>query len=242
MADAVLWPRSALPARSFRFDPSYRNLRGPAAMDGLSQVGSSDAGLWKATLGELPVLQWGGRRNVELWYALSGLLEGILTPILIPVNVVGRRPLPTGVTDVDIDGCNSITHSDEAYFSDDVGYQNLWIDTTLDGAALRGATQISITKTVCGDIAPGMRFSIFPSETPTKTIRLYQVKRMVAQTSSAATFSIWPPLREALSDGQRLEFSHPYAQMRLASDSEMDLTVHRRGAAQFPTVNFLEDL
>lgn len=243
MSNAVLWPREELPPRNFRIDPAYRNLRGPASVEGLTQIGASDAGLWVGTYTDIPVYQGhGGKRRIELWHAISGMLEGRLTPLIMPVFVSGRRPLPDGVTDADIDQEAPGPFDDGSLFDDGSGHENLWIDVTLATSASRRAVEISIDKAVCGDIAPGMRFSIFPGDWQDRPVRLYQVKRVVSQDAGSATIRIWPPLREALTEGQRFEWARPYAQMRLATDNEMDLMLLPGGLTEFPTVNFLEDL
>lgn len=239
---AIMWPRAELIPLRYSVVPVYRNVAGPASIEGLSQVAASDAGLWRATFSSIAVSQWKGRRRIELWHAIEGLLEGRMKSILLPVPVAGRRPLPEGVTDDQIDCRDRTPHSDAALFSDGSGYETRWIETAASTNAARRATQITIAKTVCGEIAPGMRFSIDPMDFALRPIRLYQIKRTVAQSASVATVSIWPPLREPLLAGQALEWARPYVQMRLASDGEMNLTVSRGGLAEYPTVNFIEDL
>jgi hypothetical protein len=238
----VLWPREALRFFNFRVDPAPRNLHGPVSADGVSQVASSDAGIWTGALDQVAVHQRRGAQGVEAWHAISGLLEGRLTPLVVPVRVAGRRPLPAGVADGDIDCEPGVPHSDDSLFDDDAGYETQWIDVRLGANANRRATQITLDKIVCGDIRPGMRFSILSGEIGLKPIRLYQVKRVVSQAADAAIVTIWPPLREALTEGQMFEFARPYVQMRLASDREMDLMLTRPAGIQFATVNLIEDL
>lgn len=239
---AILWPRHALRFFNFRVDPAPRNLQGPVSAEGLSQVASSDAGIWTGALDQVAVHQRKGAQGVEAWHAISGLLEGRLTPLVIPVRVSGRRPLPTGVEDGDIDCEASVEHSDDTLFDDDTGYETQWIDVRLRANAPRRATQITLDKVVCGDVRPGMRFSVLPGEIGIRPIRLYQVKRVISQDVDEAVVTVWPPLREALTEGQQFEFARPYVQMRLASDREMDLMLTRPAGVQFASVNLIEDL
>ncbi|WP_245440276.1 hypothetical protein [Mesorhizobium sp. Z1-4] len=238
----LVWPRDELPPRNFRIDPSPRNLRGPASIDGPSQIGASDAGLWVGQFTDIPVHQQHGKQRIELWHAIAGIVEGRLTPIVVPVFVAGRRPLPDGVIDADIDYEVDLPHSDDSYFDDDSGYETGWIEVSLSTSASRRATQVSVTKSLCGEIRSGMRFSVGAVGSVSNPVRLYQVKRIVSQMVSAATFTIWPPLREALSSGARTEWARPHVQMRLASDNEMDLMLQPVGLADPPTINLLEDL
>ncbi len=239
----VFWPREALPAQAYSFNISPRTLRGPTSIDGLSQVASSDAGVWTASMMGMPVTQWNGRRRIELWHALAGLVEGRLNSLIVPVPSYGRRPLPDGVTDSDIDTCgDGLPFSDDSYFSDDVGHETGWIEASIGAGAARRATTLSITKSVCGAIAPGMRFCVNLEDYDNSPVRLYQVKSVSSQTDGSASIGIWPPLREALASGVRTEWVRPYVQMRLSSDNEMDLRVARGGLAEFPTINLIEDL
>lgn len=239
---SVLWPRDELPPRNFQIDAAPRNLRGPASIDGLSQAGASDAGIWVGRFTDIPVHQQNGKQRIELWHALAGIVEGRLTPIVVPVYVTGRRPLPSGITDEDIDQDAGLPHSDDSFFDDDSGYETGWIEVSLSASAARRATQVSVTKSLCGEIRSGMRFSVNLNDWENNPVRFYQVKKIVSQTDSAATLTIWPLLREALSSGARLEWARPCIQMRLVSDSEMDLMITPAAYAEFPTINLLEDL
>lgn len=78
------WPIAILPARDFSFNPAFRNTRGAAAVAyGESQIVASDAGLWKATLGNIRVIGPTARRK---WREMQLLLEGGLNAVLIPLN------------------------------------------------------------------------------------------------------------------------------------------------------------
>lgn len=228
----IVWPREELPPRAPRFDPAYRNVSGAAARYGLDQVVASDAGVWKATFSEIIVHQQSGKQRIELWDAIAGLVEGRANALLMPVDVSGRRPLPDGVADDDIDYEAGIPHDDDSFFDDDTGYLNGWIEVTA-AAALRRATTLVLTKTVCGTIRPGMRFSIEE--------RLYQVKTVVSQTDSAATITINFPLRDAVAAGSRCEFARPVCRMRLITDGEMDLPLQLENYA-FPSIGLVEAL
>lgn len=228
----IVWPRSALPPRHFSIDPAYRNLAGASNILGASQIAASDAGLWKATFAEFAVHQQGADR-IKLWHALSALVEGRLNPVLMPVPVTGRRPLPAGITDLDIEYPVVVPHEDDALFDDDTGYVTTFIHIEVSANAARRSTQLSLVKTVAGDLEPGMRFSIGE--------RLYQIKAIVSQTASAATIRLNFPLREAASSGDLLEFDNPVCRMRLTDDAALDLALEY-GRYSFPSISLVEDL
>jgi len=228
----LYWPKCALPAISPYFDPVYRTTSGGAVGEGLGQISSSDAGFWKATFEKVFVSQRYNPDVVKAWHAIDSLLGGRETPILMPVPVSGRRPLPAGVTDADIDG-DAVPHSDDSFFSDDSGYVSEWIEVVLAANAAYRATTLSLTKIACGTIESGMRFSIGP--------RLYQVKRVVSQSAGAAVVVTNFPLREPALAGAECSFARPVCLMRLATDSEMNLPLERNRRAS-PTINLVEYL
>jgi hypothetical protein len=96
------------------------------------------------------------------------------------------------------------------------------------------ATSLSIAISYGGRIEPGQHFSIGE--------RLYRVKSVTYSGAGAtATITIRPPLREAVPNGSRLEFDFPVCRMRLASDTEMDLSLDQRRLGA-PSASFVEDL
>lgn len=227
----LYWPRRLLCGLSKSFDPAYRTTSGGSGRVGLGQVIASDAGVWKSTVGSIPVLQNDRHSTIILWRAIDGLLGGRTGEIAMPVSTRGRRPLPDGVTDDDVDSESDVPHDDEAPFDDDSEYDGSFIEVEVAADAALRATTLVLTKNVCGDIEPGMDFSI--------GVRLYRVKRVTAQSAGAATIVINFPLREAVTAGSHCEFEHPVCLMRLASDQEMDLPVELNRKA-LPTINMVE--
>lgn len=228
---AIIWPCSRLVPRNISVDPASRTMAGPASVSGFSQVVASDAGLWKATYEEIPVRDTQGMSLVQLWRAIAVQAEGRLNPILICVHDIERKPFPAGMSDADLKG--EVPHSDDALFDDATGYVSSIIDVSLASNAGVRATTLNVTKSVSGDLEPGHRFSIGE--------RLYQIRSVTNQDANSATVKIWPPLREAWTTGERLEFDRAVLRVRLASDKEMDLPLEL-GRWSFPTVNFIEDL
>lgn len=221
------WPEKVLRPQGVAFDVAARSLTGGATIEGAAQVVSSAAGLWTATFERVSIRS---RNQVLCARALSALLEGRTTPILVP-TCRGYQPVPAGaVTDGLYD---AVPHSDETFFSDGSGYVGGVIDVQLSSTIVAGATTGQIAVNYAGAIEPGQHFSIGE--------RLYRVKSIEFSDATAATIKFWPPLREAASIGTRLEFDDPVCRMRLASDREFDLLLDGRRFGN-PTVNFVEDL
>lgn len=229
----VIWPREALPSASRHFNPAERSIAGPATNEGLGQVSASDAGVWKVLVDKAVVKQKGGTRGILLWDAIAGMLGGRTGTLLFPVHVTGRRPLPDGVTDTDINNEAASPHDDDSFFDDDSGYMNTWIEVSVQANAARRATTLILTKTLCGTIEPGMRFSIGE--------RMYQVKRVTTQDSASATVVVNFPLREPVAAGGRCDFAWPVCLMRLMTDAEMDLDPGPEKIV-FPSVRLVEAL
>lgn len=224
----LYWPRRKLcgPVRSI--DPVFRNTSGGG---GRGPVVASDAGVWKASLGPIPVLQRQGYDGIALWQAISALLEGRAGEIAMPVETRGRRPLPAGVSDDVIDAEAQTGHDDDSLFDDGTGYVDGGIEVELAADAALRATTLFLAKGDCGTLAPGMDFSI--------GVRLYRIRTVVEQTAASATVTINFPLREAAAAGMFCDFALPVCLMRLASDQEMDLAIERNKRA-LPTVNLVE--
>ncbi len=64
---------------------------------------------------------------------------------------------------------------------------------------------------------------------------------LAVDTSSTHRITFRPPLREAASIGDRLEFDDPVVRVKLATDAEMDLALDYNRFS-FPTVSFVEDV
>ena len=77
------WPMDVLRPRAFKIDPAWRSTRGAPSINGKTQVVSSDAGIWVATLGNIDVR---GKDRILAFRGISTQLEGMLNPILIPLG------------------------------------------------------------------------------------------------------------------------------------------------------------
>lgn len=218
----IRWPMHVLPCQNLAVDLAPRSLAGPSSVSGKTQVVSSDAGIWKVTLGNVLVRN---RDAVLAHRAISALLEGRLGSILIPL-CRAWQPVPEGA----VEFYGAVPHSDAAFFDDDTGYVGTVIDVVAAASASVRAVSMNVTVNYAGTIEPGQHFSVGE--------RLYRVRTFDADTG-AMTFR--PPLREAVSVGDRLEFDDPVVRCRLQDDGGMDLELAMRRFGS-PTVNFIEDV
>lgn len=96
-----------------------------------------------------------------------------------------------------------------------------------------GATQLDVSQTAGADIRAGMHFW--------DGTWLYRVKRVVSEAGVVKTITISPPLRDALTTSQSLDFNDPHCRCRLENDGGMDINL---GLLRFAdqTVSFREDV
>lgn len=226
MSDAIRWPCSVLKPRNRLVDPAYRSVSGGTAINGFTQVVSSDAGIWKATFEAIAIRNFS---EVKVWRAIRAHSEGRLNPILISLCEGSIRPL----ADPSQKSIPPVPHSDAAFFDDNSGYLSPNINIKIAQNAGLRATALTLNKIRSGALEPGQRFSVGE--------RLYEIRKVVSQSSSQAEIAIWPPLREAVAAGADANFDRPVLRVRLATDGEMDLMLELNKFAS-PTVNFLEDM
>ncbi|MER9135112.1 hypothetical protein NKI20_02215 [Mesorhizobium sp. M0830] len=224
----IRWPEEVLRPTNVSFDLDSRSLAGPASVSGATQVVASDAGIWKATFGNVVVKS---RQAVLAHRAIAALLEGRLGSILIPL-CRGYGPSSGAVLSADEEALFAeVPHSDDALFDDGTGYVGSLTNVVAAANAAVRATTITATVTYAADsIQPGQHFSIGE--------RLYRIRTYDAGTG---VMTIRPPLREAITAGDHLEFDDPVCKMRLAQDDGLDLELAMRRFSS-PSVSFIEDV
>jgi hypothetical protein len=222
------WPCDVLHPQNVAFDIAPRTLAAPASVSGITQVVATDAGIWKATYGDIGVRN---RNSVLAFRAIGALLEGRLGSVLVPLCRAYQPRIDLAPGEAPLYA--QVPHSDETFFDDDSGYVGSVNSVTLAGALSARAISANITIAHGGTIEPGQHFSIGE--------RLYRIRTVTYTAANAATITFRPPLREAAAAGVVVNFDDPVCRMRLATDNAMDLelALHRFGQ---PTVVFLEDL
>lgn len=221
----LLWPHEALVPRVRDIWIAERSVATPASIDGLVQVVSSDAGIWRCVFSDILINTHG---KVRTWRAIRSKLKGRQVPLLVPVCRI-HQPVPDDATDL----YAPVPHSDGSFFDDGSGYVGQVIDIVSSTSAEVRSTQLSVSINYAGLLQPSHVFSIAD--------RLYEITDVVYSGDSSAVLSINPPLRDAIVSGAQFEFDNPVCRMRLASDGEMATPIELLKYAK-PTVNFIEDL
>lgn len=218
----IAWPHTLQP-RVSGVHKRARTIAGSASLAGVSQIIASDAGLWVAELSEFPVVT---PERIRLWRALEGQINGRANPVVVPICDMDRGPRPWGEA--------TIPHSDETLFDDGTGYYGPAYLATANAAAAQRATTIQIL-TSSGNVDMPTAGHFFSMRQ-----RLYSITAILSTAGYITTAKIFPPLREAISQGDGIDFGRPVCRMRLASDDAMDLTLdnQKRG---FPSVMLIED-
>lgn len=216
-----------LAPRGVNFSRRGMTVGGPPTLTGRNQVAQGDAGYWVASFTRVVA---GPAATVLAFEALKAKLEGGAHQVQVPTYEDDRAPWPASGGRA-ANAYAEQPYSDGTYHTDGHGfYRPSIIVLSSSDAALR-ATSISFTITTAGTIRAGNKFSIFD--------RLYVLKELLSSSGSNRTYSISPPLREAVPSGTRLNFENPICRMRLVSEAEMDLTLER-GIYGFSDITFIE--
>lgn len=221
----IMWPVHVLRPYSVAFDIASRSLAAPSSVSGKTQVVSSDAGIWKVTFGGIIVRT---RNEVNVFRAISNLLEGRLNAILVPF-CRGYQPINADA----VDAYDGVPHGDDMPFDDSSEYVGGANQVTLTAPISARAVSANLAIDYGGTIEAGQHFSLGE--------RLYRVRTVVYTGTNTATVTFRPPAREAAIAGATVDFDTAACRMRLATDSEMDLDLMGRRTAN-PTVNFIEDV
>lgn len=226
MATIYEWPDLLTPKR-IKFNISPRSRSGGASISGQEQVVASGAGIWTATLGEIPVVT---PQQVRMMRALATLLQGKVGMIRVPCYDALQAPWPVvnGVPQTEIP---PQPHGDNTFFSDGSGYHQTQIVVRARAAAA-GASQITVDVERAGAIQDGNRFSIGN--------RLYGITFVSpGPDAGSLVLQVFPPLRDAVATGDVCNFDRPVCLMRLATDSELDIDLDL-GRWDNPTVSMIE--
>lgn len=206
----IVWPRSLFPATDVEISLQGRATTGGMSVSGISQLVKTDhGGLWRFIFSGI-VLR--SKDQVRTWRALEGQLDGGATKLIVPICDLRHAPRPDGALPGD-----SVPHSDDTYFSDDTGYVSGLMSAVAVGAAALGASSLGIDMLVGSALMGGEHFTI---DHPTEGPRLYRVISV-----DGDTIGIRPTLREAVEDGEEIDFNDPRCTVRLAGPDTMNLNL-----------------
>lgn len=222
------WPRALMRDRVWQWELTGRTITGGRTLSGAIPMARFDGGgLWSC---EMTDVQVSTADQVRAWRALSALLDGGATPVVLEARDERFAPWSGSATSP-----TSSLNSDGSGPSDGTTYQTPAITATLGSPADLRATSLQLIMSIAGSLRGGEMFSI---EHQTYSHRLYRIAAVV-QNGNVASVSIRPPLREATWIGAKIEFDNPKCVMQLATPDAMDLPLTRRTYGQ-ARVRFVE--
>lgn len=142
---------------------------------------------------------------IKVARSLQALADGGSTRFIVTSCEGGLMPSPAGAT--------TVPHSDGTPFSDGQEYISATFSAVVQAPAALRATTLQIALPV----GTAMDVCDFSIDHPTKGPRRYRAARVLDQVGSIATVTIRPPLREALTGGEEIEFEHPRCVMVLVN-------------------------
>ncbi|MEF2551986.1 hypothetical protein VQ042_11545 [Aurantimonas sp. A2-1-M11] len=224
---ATAWPAGIYP-RNISFAIQNVSRSGGVSTNGQEQIVGSGAGRWMAQLAGIPIKD---DDAILTWRAFHIGLRGRAGTVLVPAfdwfranwpkDAYGRTLDPTFTRRRQLDGTQ---------FEDPEIPTQSQVNATFAAPAARRATTVQITVSQGTPIKAGQYFS--PSAG-----RLHLVTSLI----NATTFTIEPPLRDAVTLGQSVDFTRPTCEMRLMSDDDgrLGLEVARWG---FVDLSFVESV
>lgn len=225
MPEYIEFPLCIFKPNDILFKPIFRNTSGTTSIAGATQVIGSASGAWEATISGANIRN---SKLVQLWEVLELRSQGRLQPMIVPM--CGRKKLKLKKTLQN--NQKGIPHSDDAYFSDNIGYNQFNIPViaveTMDLGARSGKINIQVeTET----LEAGLFFSV--------NNRLYRIDYVDEIGNNQYAIKFWPRLREAIPIGEFLNFETPSCLMRLKTDDAMSV-VKRLHKFASPDIEFVE--
>lgn len=218
-----VFPTCLFAPNEFQADLDRRTISGGEALNGDEDLIATDGG---------------GRVFVEIgdpylddadialaWRALDAYLDGGARAIVVPFCDGRHQPWAESI---------SVPHSDDTTFSDETEYVQSGAHALVGAdAALRATViqlkDIDLPRALLG----GEWLSI---NHPTMRWRAYRIAEILAYDADAGTalISVRPPLREAISEGEDIDFAKPRCTMRVDGGLPSPTTIgYASGAARF---------
>lgn len=229
----IVFPTSLMRAASVEW-----NLTASSSTPGQNGSGSFNfqrldgGGLWLAKMNLIRLLDKG---MVAAYRAMRIAARGGVTMLEIPREDI-LQPWPLDGSGNPITSFGSIPHSDLALFSDGSGYSQSVITAYSVGAAANRATTMVIHFEYGGPLLGGEAFSI---RHPYQNWRMYEISKVEINDDGDSVVTFDPPLREATTDGTRIEMDLLRCTMRAASVDAMDFTLETRPFSR-PSATFIE--
>lgn len=182
----------------------------PSTISGIVQAVKTDGGgLWRVDYSGISLR---GPRALESWNAWTAHLAGGATLVNAPMAEIALAPYrnkPTRMRAPDAD-------PDPNFPSQGPYGANRAIIATVAAAALR-ATTVTVTVTHGAPLRSGQGFGVIHAS---GTHRWYRIVRVQSRNGMAATVTIEPPLREAVTAGTPVDFEWGSFLARMIPDSD----------------------
>lgn len=225
----ITWPQNLLKPQILSVDLAPRSLKSAPAINGRSQVIAANSGIWKASFQNVPVY---GPSMITAWRSIQAYADGRTNQIILPAYDWLRSPIHEYYTyDFLVSDWLDSRHDDDTLHDDDTPYDGAYTTIKTTAVSLVGGVQFSVEKLCSSWLEPGKRFSI--------DHRLYEIREMISQDDTNASFYVRPNIRESISIGRELQFDYPTLLVNLADDDQMNLPLNNNRRAE-TTVNFIE--
>lgn len=166
-------------------DINVASISGGRSLSGYEdRIATDGGGSWYAAIDNAALHT---REKIMAWRAFKSATSGGIDAFAFPICDARHQP---------IRGRFRVPHSDDTSFDDDPLYVSGDCEVYVAADAPLRATTLQLRIESLGKpLIGGERFSV---DHPTWRHRCYQIGRIVAQTSTAATVQFHPPLREAV--------------------------------------------
>lgn len=223
MPDTPVFPTALFAFDEQEIDVERRTITGGVSLSGFEDVIETDGGgRVFAEFANGPLLE---REHQLAWRAIGARFGGGTVPIIVPF--CDKLHQPYG-------GEHLVPHSDDTTFSDETEYEGGGPAATVAESALLRATTISLAINFAQELIGGEWFAI---DHPTKGWRAYNIATIVEQDATSAVVTFLPPLREAVSVGEVVDFAEPKCTMRVDGRPPRRLEIGRYGEA---SIRFVE--
>ncbi|MBX6427134.1 MAG: hypothetical protein IRZ09_14560 [Variibacter sp.] len=232
MTELIYVPAALIRERGAKLELARRVISPGLTLSGVVPLVATDGGgLWRMEFEDIQLTEPDHRRA---WRAIAGFADGGANKLVVPFADAAHQPWPV-VGGEPLTSYGAIPHADGTLFADDSGYQQPVIMAHVVGSAALRATQLTIAVSYGGPLRGGEHFSI---DHPTMRHRIYRVVS-VEESGGNSLVTIRPPLREAVTDGTRLEFDEPKCVMQPETPDALDIMTDIISVAR-PSPRFIE--
>lgn len=227
MADIIQWPSCLLRPQQVQASVVAFTRSGGKSLGGLEPVTRTDLGYWAIDYTGV-VMQNRNHNQWRTWQAIRQKLGGRSGLIAVPVRASLSAPYESGSFEPTVE----LPHGDDAFFSDDTGYEQSAISVVTDGVVPIGSTTIRLRIIKGAPDLIGVRFSYNHA--------MYETGPAIDVSGDIWTVPISPTARELIPVGADLNFDRPTCLCHLADDRGMDVSQDSIGKSARPNVSFVE--